>query len=379
MAVPAWWQLLKGFYELGVDVIATPYIGKSIESLWWKSYTNPCKDQSSFVNWIIRARQSRHNFRPSKKTKYTVRTQLKEKTVQLLTRGITAPQMKKHIDQILSTEKDIQAVLFCTIPLNQIKGIPTYIKRKYGLPILYYEMDMPDSLPRYSVDRLAFDHYIGSDLSEYDAFITNSEGVLHELKEMGASRVYSIHFGVDPDIYSMIDVDKDIDIFFYGQGDKLREKWIKRMITSPSTTLKKNIFTVGGFNFSEKLGRARLIGNVPISLWRRYCCRSKINLNITRRPHAETYCSSTSRIFELASFGCCIVSNPVNGLDKWFDVDDEVIVVRDENESIETYRWLLSSKETRTRMGIKARQRVLREHTHLHMARKFLDIIASLK
>ena len=40
-ATPAWWQLLKGLYEVGVDVIAAPYQGPSIESLWWRAAANP--------------------------------------------------------------------------------------------------------------------------------------------------------------------------------------------------------------------------------------------------------------------------------------------------------------------------------------------------
>ena len=44
-ATPAWWQLLKGLYEVGVEVIATPYQGAAIESLWWRSEPNPARWQ----------------------------------------------------------------------------------------------------------------------------------------------------------------------------------------------------------------------------------------------------------------------------------------------------------------------------------------------
>src|SRR5215216_5273862 len=44
-ATPAWWQLMKGLYEIGVDVIATPYQGPAIESLWWRAEPNPAKWQ----------------------------------------------------------------------------------------------------------------------------------------------------------------------------------------------------------------------------------------------------------------------------------------------------------------------------------------------
>src|SRR2546427_9454329 len=40
---PAWWQLWKGLYERGVDVVVTPYRGRAIDSPWWRTYGNPCR------------------------------------------------------------------------------------------------------------------------------------------------------------------------------------------------------------------------------------------------------------------------------------------------------------------------------------------------
>ena len=39
---PAWWQIWKGLYEAGVDLILTPYRGRAIESPWWRTEPNPC-------------------------------------------------------------------------------------------------------------------------------------------------------------------------------------------------------------------------------------------------------------------------------------------------------------------------------------------------
>src|SRR5262249_54141767 len=44
-ATPAWWQLMKALYEVGVEVIATPYQGPAIESLWWRAIPNPAQLQ----------------------------------------------------------------------------------------------------------------------------------------------------------------------------------------------------------------------------------------------------------------------------------------------------------------------------------------------
>ena len=38
---PAWWQLWKGLYEEGADLVVTPYRGRPIESPWWRTAPNP--------------------------------------------------------------------------------------------------------------------------------------------------------------------------------------------------------------------------------------------------------------------------------------------------------------------------------------------------
>ena len=38
---PAWWQIWKGMYESGVDLVVTPYRGRPVESPWWRVAPNP--------------------------------------------------------------------------------------------------------------------------------------------------------------------------------------------------------------------------------------------------------------------------------------------------------------------------------------------------
>jgi spore maturation protein CgeB len=102
-------------------------------------------------------------------------------------------------------------------------------------------------------------------------------------------------------------------------------------------------------------------------------------LNITRWSHTNIYASSTSRPFELAAFGACIVSQPYNGLEKWFDFGSEVIVVNNETEAMETYSRLLSNENERTMMGSKAREHVMKKHTFRHRAKEFVTIANALK
>jgi len=374
---PAWWQLFKALYELEHENIVIPYYGQPVETLWWTSYENPGETESyayvRLAGLILQKFQSKR--RLSKPTKLTLGEKLARKFVQ--------PRWEKTLNTILQREKDIDAIIFYNIPLTHLTGLPRRLKKRYNTPVIFFDGDMPAVFPKYA-DSSRFlygSYYINVNLTEYDAIIVNSEGVISDLKEMGANSVHVIHYAADPEVYKPIKFEKqDIDAFFYGHGARYRERWIKNMIITPSKRLPDAIFAVGGRNFRAIfLGNARDLGPVPFSIWRRYCCQSKINLNITRHAHANVYASSTSRPFELAAMGCCIVSNPVNGLEKWFDINNEILIIKDENEAVETYKWLLASDETRRKIGEAARARVLKEHTFQHRARQLINIVRKLK
>lgn len=368
--IPSFWQFFKGLHELGVEVVIIPYHGRSIETPWWRCYPNPRAATENLLH--VAAKYF------SKFTSIKGYVNKKERFVQKFGRKLIRPRWQKYLTKILEKEEDVDAVMIFGVPLILISGIPTWIREHFNLPVIFYEGDMPAILPGYG-GLFAFSSYVGADLTEYDAFVSNSKGIIHELEEMGAHNVHAIYYGVDPSIYHPITIKQDIDVFFYGVGCNFREDWMTYMITIPSKTLMDFNFSVGGRAFNTDLGLAKKLGHIPFSSWRIFCCRSKINLNITRGPHAEVYASSNSRPFELAALGCCIVSNPWNGLDEWFEIGKEVFVVKDEKETIELYKWLVSSDDVRLNVGRLARERVLKEHTHLHRAEEFLNILHQIK
>ncbi len=358
---PSWWQLLKALHETGNEVVLTPYLGDPVESLWWKTYGNPCSRESVLFNsYLIWKRNGGRS--PSKRTPFSA-------VGDGLVNHYVRPRWKRHLQRILSREGDVDAVLFMSVPLNHIKGIPSAIKTEFGIPIAYYDGDMPTILPKYAISRgFRFDYYDGADLTELDIFFTNSKKVVTDLTEMGARKVYPLYYAADPVLFSPVEREKDIDVSFFGYGSELREEWMTKMITVPSTKMPGVRFSVAGGGFRIPLGEAKLVGDLSYSQYRDFSCRSVINLNIARSTHANAYASSSSRPFELAAFGACIVSQPYRGIEEWFEVGKELLVVHSEEEAIETYQWLLSDRGAAREFGIRARDRVLREHTFHHRA-----------
>jgi len=231
------------------------------------------------------------------------------------------------------------------------------------------------SLPEYGGMDTGFNYYHGADPSEYDLVLSNSEGGLERLRDLGARRAEAIFWGADPELFAPAQVEKDVDVFFYGYGDKFRREWMKALIAEPSRDDPEVDFALGGGDFRGDVGNARLVGDVPFNVFAHAISRARINLNVTRRPHASVYASSTCRPFELAAAGAAIVSNPVEGIERWFEPGSELRVVSTADEALATYRELLADPAAAEELGRRARERVLDEHTYTHRARQILDLV----
>ncbi|MGB1288250.1 MAG: CgeB family protein [Aggregatilineales bacterium] len=378
-ATPAWWMLLKGLYETGVEVLATPYQGPAIESLWWQALDNPAKWQGDFFKT---ARDTVQKVLPERPVQMSDNDDsntesLSDTVTRRTAQTLIAPLWHNHLDNILTQQPDIDAVLVLTVPLNHLNGVPRDLSQKHNIPFFYFDGDVPASLPNMKGFASGFRIYQGADVSDYTAFISNSKGGEALLKELGVENTHTVFYAADPDVYAPLDIDsQDIDCFFYGHGREYRAEWIESMITLPSKNMPETQFRVRGTKLGD-IGQAQQLPYLSFSKLREYVCRSKLNLCITRGAHASVYASSSMRPFELASMGACIVANPYDGLETWFEPEREILIVDSAEEAQERYTYLLSHDTERQKIGRAARERVLKEHTFRHRARELRQIIAS--
>jgi hypothetical protein len=370
---PAWWQLWKGIYEAGCDLIVTPYRGRPVESPWWRTEANPCYREAELFaaarSAAARLRGDRYLRRAERDPGDTDRL-----VREAVWRWVT-PRWQRHLERILERERDVDAVVVFTVPMSHLRGIPTRLRERFGVPVVFYDGDVPMSLPEHGGMDTGFNYYYGADPSEYDLVVSNSEGGLDRLRELGARRAEAVFWGADPELFHPLAVEKEMDVFFYGYGDKFRRDWMGWMVGEPSRRLPDVDFALGGRDFRGDTGRARTVGDVAFNVFSRAISAARINLNVTRRPHAELPLSSTCRPFELAAAGAAIVSNPHEGIERWFEPEQEIRVVGGVDEAVEAYRELLADPGAAEAMGRRARERVLEEHTYVHRARRLLELV----
>jgi hypothetical protein len=360
--VAQWWPLLAEMHKLGHSIVLTPYLGRAIESPWWSVYPNPCEQESRLANWFL--------------NKTGIRG-VKGGGTQFVVDNYIKPKWEKALCQIISKEA-VDAVIFMTLPIKHLHGIPDVIRRKFDIPILFYDGDLPSSLPKYATASFKFGTYGAEGASEYDCIVSNSDGCRGDLLKMGAKCVRVLHYAADPSVFSPVNPTHHYaDIFYYGHRLAGKENRFQYMITDPSTRLPYR-FVVGGRENGNDIGDSERRGVLSLSEWRTECCNSLVNVNVTKDIHARAYGTSNARIFELAMLGCCVVSDDYNGIEQWFDPSREIAVVKNTEEAVSIYRMLMESPETRQSMGDAARLRALSCHTFEHRANELERILESL-
>jgi hypothetical protein len=371
---PAWWQLWKGMYEAGVDLVVTPYRGRPVESPWWRTAENPCYREgeafASLRSVAARLKGDRYLRRAEDSPDETIADKA---TLEVIHRWVT-PRWRRHLTRLVEQERPDAVVVF-TVPMAHIRGIPTELRERYGVPVVFYDGDAPMSFPEFGGMDTGFNWYHGADPSEYDLVVSNSEGAAPRLLELGARRAETVWWGADTSFFTPQPVDKRYDVFFNGYGDKFRREWMQAFVGEPSRRAPELDFALGGRDFQGDTGSARLVGDVPFSVFAEAISAARINLNITRRSHASVFASSTCRPFELAACGAAIVTNPVEGLERWFEPGREILVAHDADEALAHYRDLLDDPGAAEELGRRARERVLDEHTYTRRARRLVDLI----
>jgi spore maturation protein CgeB len=371
---PAWWQLWKGLHDEGVELVVTPYRGRPIETPWWRTAPNPAYREGESYARTLELLAAFKGERRLRRNEDSPPDSLGDRLTRETIWRLVTPRWRRHLERLVERERPDAVVVF-TVPMAHFRGIPTALRDRFDIPVVFYDGDVPMSLPQFGGMDAGFNYYHGADPGEYDLVISNSEGGLDGLLALGARRAEAIFWGADPEFFSPQPVEKETDVFFYGHGDKFRREWMAALVGEPSRALPDVDFALGGGDFRGDLGTARLAGDVPFPSFPRAISAARINLCITRRSHASVYASSSCRPFELAAAGATIVANPYDGIERWFEPGSELMVAADADEAVAAYRDLLDDPAQAEEMGRRARERALDEHTYRHRARRLLDLL----
>jgi spore maturation protein CgeB len=117
--------------------------------------------------------------------------------------------------------------------------------------------------------------------------------------------------------------------------------------------------------------------HVPPSAHRSFYCSQRFTLNLTRADMIRAGHSPSVRLFEAAACGVPIISDDWPGLASLFRPHHEILIARCADD-VAHYLEALDPDEV-ARLGLRARRRVLAEHTADHRAEQLSGYVAELR
>ena len=259
-------------------------------------------------------------------------------TRELIWRWVT-PRWRRHLERLVERERPDAVVVF-TVPMAHLRGIPTTLRERFGVPVVFYDGDVPMSLPEFGGMDTGFNWYHDADPSRVRrSSLSNSEGGLERLRELGARRAEAVFWGADPEFFAPQPVDKELDVFFYGYGDKFRRDWMRgdgrRAVAArcPTSTSRSAAATSAATPALRRLRRRRAVQRLRARDLR------GAHQPLHHAPLARDASTPRPRAARSSSpsAGAAIVSNPYDGIERWFEPGSELLVVNDADEATSAY------------------------------------------
>lgn len=244
-----------------------------------------------------------------------------------------------------------------------------------GAPIkVFYDLDTPVTLSRLSGgERLS---YIGPDgLSGFDLVLsfTGGEALDRLATQLGAKRVLPLYGHADPNVHSPVEADPDwaSDLSYLGTFSPDRQKSLMELLLRPARARPAMRFLMAGAQYPDEfpwLPNLYFMRHLEPAAHPRFYCSSRLTLNVTRKPMADMGWCPSGRLFEAAACGVPVLSDRWEGLDTFFEPGEEILVADDRDDVLAA---LDRGPDEARRIGRRARERLLDEHTSDHRAATF--------
>lgn len=158
------------------------------------------------------------------------------------------------------------------------------------------------------------------------------------------------------------------DLAFLGNRLPDREARVEHFFLEPASRLPDRTLLLGGSGWQDKPMSANIhyLGHVSTRDHNAFNVTPMAVLNISRASMAQNGFSPATRVFEAVGAGACLITDYWEGIDLFLKPDEEILVARDGQDVADLVAGL--SRQSARRIGERARQRVLAEHTYANRA-----------
>ena len=241
--------------------------------------------------------------------------------------------------------------------------------RRRQQPVIFWDVDVPATLARLDADPADPLH---SFIGQYDLVLTYGGGapVVEAYRQLGAKRCVPIYNAIDP--YTHFPVGRDSryvgDLGFMGNRLPEREARANEFFFKTSELLPRRRFVLGGSGWQDKtLGsNVDYAGHVFTREHNVFNCSPRAILNVSREKTARFGYLPAMRVFEAAGAAACLITDPWDGIEDFFEPDDEILIAKDA-AGVAAHLESLSLEQMGS-IGRAAHRRVLEKHTYAQRA-----------
>ena len=245
-----------------------------------------------------------------------------------------------------------------------------------GNLVVFWDVDAPVTLDRMEADPA--DPFRAC-VPQYDFILTYGGGqpVVSAYEAFGAKACFPIYNALDPATHHPVPADPRFvaDLGLLANRLPDREARVEEFFLNTAAALPERKFLLGGNGWQDKpvSPNVRYLGHVYTADHNAFNCTSLAVLNICRASMARYGFSPPTRVFEAAGAAACLVTDAWEGVEQFFEPDEEVLVAKDGAEVAEHLTAL--TPERARAIGQAAYRRVLADHTYAQRARQVEEVL----
>ncbi|MHB1293670.1 MAG: CgeB family protein [Anaerolineae bacterium] len=233
----------------------------------------------------------------------------------------------------------------------------------------FYDIDTPVTLAK--LDRGDEEYLSARLIPRFDLYLSFTGGpTLGRLaRAYGARNPRALYCAVDPALYFPERTAPRWDLSYMGTYSADRQPALEELLIETAEGWPAGRFVVAGPQYPESIqwpANVERINHLPPDQHRAFYNASRFTLNITRSDMLAAGYSPSVRLFEAGACATPVISDYWPGLESFFHVGNEITVA---HSAVDTLRLLRRMpEEERMAIGLRARRRVLAEHTAAHRA-----------
>jgi spore maturation protein CgeB len=276
---------------------------------------------------------------------------------------------------------DADAVIIGSYFPDAIEAMRAIVEAGFG-PIFFYDIDTPITLAGLRA-KGSVDYLDVSLIPHYDAYLSFTGGpALKELERcFGARQAIPFYCSVDPDLYKRSSRREAFrgDLSYLGTYASDRQPKLMRLLNEPAALLPNHIFLVAGAMYPPDIAwqpNVSRLTHVSPPDHPAFYSSARFTLNLTREDMVAAGYSPSVRLFEASACGAAILSDDWEGLDEFLSPGEQILLPRDQHDVTDILLHL--SDAERRKIGDSARERIFADHTSMHRASQFEDIVSSI-